>query len=164
MYRTMLYIRSLYSYCNPVEFNMATIFFSKQESIPVGWVPPACQPHVFCCPTTRCQEQWGIGYQVNKIEQVSNDYQQILVAGGRVSYLTEGSTPIPWCMWWCHLPYPSSLAETLLWKHYPPATTVADGNFTSEWLKLNWAKHVKSQRGKAASGTEFSRHSINNSI
>ena len=44
----------------------------KQDNIPVGCVPPACQPIRVLVTTTRCQYQWGgwgVGPQVNKFEQ-----------------------------------------------------------------------------------------------
>ena len=51
----------------------------KQESIPVGFVPPTCQLYVF---------QWlpldvsmGVCPQMNKFEQVSSDDHQMSVAG-----------------------------------------------------------------------------------
>ena len=52
----------------------------KQESIPVGWVPRACQPYVLW--------QWppdvsiGGGSQVHKFEQVSGGGHQMSLAGG----------------------------------------------------------------------------------
>ena len=56
------------------------------------------------------------GPKMNKLEQVSSDHHQMSLAGAGyprregIGYPTwqEGGYPIPWCMWWCHLPYPPS--------------------------------------------------------
>ena len=54
----------------------------KQESIPVGSVPTACQAYVFWLPPLDVStgEGW-LGPQVNKFEQVSSDDHQMSVAG-----------------------------------------------------------------------------------
>ena len=57
----------------------------KQDGIPIGCVPPACQPYVFQCPPLDISTPGGggeLGPQVNKFEQVYNDDHQMSVAGG----------------------------------------------------------------------------------
>ena len=50
------------------DFKVHSIFMqinSKQESIPVGYVPPALVV------TTRCHYLWELGPQVNRFKQIS---------------------------------------------------------------------------------------------
>ena len=54
-------------------------------------------------PTTRCQYWWMVGPQMNKVEQVSSDGHQILLAGGYqvVGYpLTGGVVGYPTFLEW----------------------------------------------------------------
>ena len=54
----------------------------KQDSIPVGCVPPACQPYVFWWPPLDVSKgAGGVGHQVDKFEQVSSDGHQMSVVG-----------------------------------------------------------------------------------
>ena len=50
----------------------------KQGSIPVGCVPPACQPYMLQLPDV--STYWGCP-QVNKFEQVSSDGHRMLASG-----------------------------------------------------------------------------------
>ena len=64
----------------------------KQDSIPVGCKPPACQPYV-CRWLPSCVSPGGgaVGYQVSKFEKVSSDDHHISIAGGK-GYLGSTST------------------------------------------------------------------------
>ena len=53
----------------------------KQESIPVGYIPPACQLHMFQRPPLDVSA--GVGPQVYKFEKVSSDDPYVSI-GGRV--------------------------------------------------------------------------------
>ena len=55
----------------------------EQDSIPVGCVPPACQPYAFqWLPLDVSTGMGVIGPKVNKFEQVSSDDHQMSVAVG----------------------------------------------------------------------------------
>ena len=55
----------------------------EQDSIPVGCVPPACQPYAFqWLPLDVSTSMGVIGPKVNKFEQVSSDDHQMSVAVG----------------------------------------------------------------------------------
>ena len=77
-----------------------------QDSTPVGCIPPACQPYVFQWPPLDVStggRGGGLGPQVNKFEQVSNDDHQMSVAEGRqgrcqVWCPTEGVGAQVWCL------------------------------------------------------------------
>ena len=63
----------------PIAF--ALVLLLKQESIPGGCVPPACQPYML-------QSQMSVpvergGPQLNKFEKVSSDGHHMLVAGDK---------------------------------------------------------------------------------
>ena len=53
-----------------------------QESVPVGYVPPACQSYMFWWPPLGISTGVVVGIPVNKFKQVSSDNHQMLVAGG----------------------------------------------------------------------------------
>ena len=55
--------------------------FKQQDSIPVGCVPPTCQPYVFHWLPLYVTTGWELGPQVNKYEQVSSDDHQMSVTG-----------------------------------------------------------------------------------
>ena len=42
----------------------------------------------------------------------------ICLGGGYPTWGSSYASPIPWCIWWCHLPYPPPWTNTRLWKHY----------------------------------------------
>ena len=54
---------------------------SKQDSIPVGCAPSACQPYVFLWPPLDVSTSRGLGPQVDKFEQVFSDDHQMSVVG-----------------------------------------------------------------------------------
>ena len=62
--------------------SLAFIYNNQPDSIPVGCIPPPCQPYVFQWPpldVSTC-EGW-VGPQVNNFEQSSSDNHQMSVAG-----------------------------------------------------------------------------------
>ena len=53
----------------------------KQESIPMGCIPPASQPYISLWPSLGVSTSAGVGSKVNMFEQVSNNDHQMSVVG-----------------------------------------------------------------------------------
>ena len=122
--------------CNPASFYCNNTSFlrkrcAKQDSIPLGYVPPTWKPYVFpvSVATTRCHSWEVVGPQMTKSEQFSSDLHWMSVAGE--------VGPHVWCLGERGCPYNVTYPMMYLMLPTPPCErTGACENITFWQLRL----------------------------
>ena len=111
--------------------------------IPVGCIPPACQPYMFWWLPLGISTGGWVCPQMNKLEQVSSDdHQMSVVRECGIIYVREGDT-LPWDLshYACDFPTPYGQNDRQMSVKTLPCPIFACRQYISMKSILRWSRH-----------------------